>query len=241
MKRRPQIVLALSATAVAVAAGLFAACTAAPPSAQEAGSAVTDASTPAATEGYAANPKEPAATSKDAVNVSVLSDSHVATEGSWFRQTVQANRVPGARAAAFVAESGATATALESRLDQAVAAQGMVIIQAGTNDLGAGMGSAATADSVRKLLQGVKDRGATPILALIPPSATKGPEVQETNRLLSEYAAREDIGILDLTSGVAGPEGRWRDGLSDDGVHANAAGAQVMAAAAMEQLPSLIH
>jgi lysophospholipase L1-like esterase len=294
LKRRPQIVLALGATAIAVTAGLFAACTAAPPSAQKASSAVSDASAsaaaseaatveptatnapagepaetaaPAATEGteseptkapeenatgssegtgglpddYAENPKEPAAISKDAVKVSVLSDSHVASEGSWFRQTVEANRVPGARLGVFVAESGATATALESKLDQAVAAKGMVIIQAGTNDLGAGTSASATAENVRKLLQGIKDRGATPILALIPPSATKGAEVRETNRLLSEYAAGEDIGVLDLTSDVAGPDGQWRAGLSDDGVHANAAGAKIMAAAAAEQLPSLIH
>lgn len=207
----------------------------------ENGTGSTSEGTGGLPDDYAENPKEPAAISKDAVKVSVLSDSHVASEGSWFRQTVEANRVPGARLGVFVAESGATATALESKLDQAVAAKGMVIIQAGTNDLGAGTSASATAENVKKLLQGIKDRGATPILALIPPSATKGPAVKEANRLLSEFAAGEDIGILDVTSDVAGPDGQWRAGLSDDGVHANAAGAKVMAAAAAEQLPSLIH
>jgi lysophospholipase L1-like esterase len=140
----------------------------------------------------------------------------------------------------FAAHPGATAAALEGALDEAVAAKGSVIVQAGTNDLAAGAGPDAAATNVEILLAGVKERGARPILALIPPSATRGAEVKETNRLLSGYAADAGIGVLDLTSVAASPDGKWRDGLSDDGLHANAAGSTIMAAAAAEQLPRLI-
>lgn len=215
--KRPQIVLALTTTAIAVIAGLFTGCTPAPPLPIGTGSP-----------------------SQAAVTVSVLSDSHAAAVGSWFRQTVEADRVPGARLGVFAAYPGATAAALEAKLDEAVAEKGSVIVQAGTNDLAAAAGPDATATNVKKLLAGVKARGASPILALIPPSATRGAEVKETNRLLSGYAADAGIGVLDLTSVVAGPAGQWRDGLSDDGVHANAAGSRIMAAAAAEQLPRLI-
>lgn len=184
--------------------------------------------------------REPAPIAKGAVNVSVLGDSTVAAEDSWFRQTISANMISGVRPGAVTAEPGATAAALESKLDDAAAAKGLVIVQAGTNDIAAGAGPDATANNVKKLLEGIKERGAVPVLALIPPSASRGPDVRAANRLLSEYAADQGIRVLDLTSGVAGTEGQWRPGLSDDGVHPNAAGAKNMADAAKEQLPTLL-
>jgi lysophospholipase L1-like esterase len=172
--------------------------------------------------------------------VSIVSDSHAYNAGSWFRQTVEAGKVPGTTLGAFASQPGASATVLTAKLDEATKNKGVVIVQAGTNDLLAATGAQKTAENVEALVEGVQDRGAKPVLALIPPSATRGPEVVATNKLLTAYAGANKIGVLDLTTGVTNQDGKWKDGLSDDGTHANADGAKIMADAAAQQLPSLV-
>lgn len=183
----------------------------------------------------------PTATASAAsVIVSVLSDSHAFNAGSWFRTTVEAGKVPGVKIGAFASQPGASAEVLAAKLDEASAPKGVVIIQAGTNDLLSAFGSEQTALNVEALVAGVKERGAKPVLALIPPSDTRGLEVLDTNALLTEYAKTNKVGILDLTTAVAGPKGQWNEGLSDDGVHANPAGSKLMADAAAEQVRKLL-
>ncbi|WP_427174467.1 SGNH/GDSL hydrolase family protein [Arthrobacter sp. 92] len=174
------------------------------------------------------------------VVVSVLSDSHAFNAGSWFRQTVEAGTIPGVRLGAFASQPGASATVLTAKLDEAAASKGIVIVQAGTNDLLSAVGADRTAANVEDLIDGVKARGAKPVVALIPPSAKRGPEVLDTNKLLTAYATANKIGLLDVTTAVETPGGQWKDGLSDDGVHANQAGAKLMADAAAQQIPVLI-
>jgi lysophospholipase L1-like esterase len=182
----------------------------------------------------------PASSTAAAVVVSVLSDSHAFNAGSWFRKTVEAGTVPGVTLGTFASQPGAAATVLTAKLDEATASKGVVIVQAGTNDLLSAVGSVQTAANVEALIQGVKDRGAKPVLALIPPSAKRGPEVLDTNALLTTYAKANGVGILDLTTAVAAPTGQWKPGLSDDGTHANPAGSQIMADAAAQQIPALV-
>lgn len=174
------------------------------------------------------------------VVVSVLSDSHAFNAGSWFRQTVEAGTVPGVSLGAFASQPGASATVLVAKLDEATKAKGVVIVQAGTNDLLSAVGAEQTALNVEALIEGVQDRGGKPIVALIPPSAKRGPEVMATNALLTEYAAAHKLGVLDVTAAIAGPDGQWKTGLSDDGVHANGAGSKLMADAAAQQIPALV-
>jgi lysophospholipase L1-like esterase len=174
------------------------------------------------------------------VIVSILSDSHAFNAGSWFRSTVEAGTVLGVKLGAFASQPGASASVLAAKLDEATEKKGVVIVQAGTNDLLSALGSDQTAINIEALAEGVKARGAKPVLALLPPSAKRGPEVLATNKLLTAYAATHQIGLLDLTTTVATPDGQWKDGLSDDGTHANAAGAKIMAEAAAQQLPALL-
>lgn len=151
----------------------------------------------------------PAATAS-AVAVSILSDSHAFNAGSWFRATVEAGTIPGVKLGVFAFHPGASATDLTAKLDEATAAKGVVIVQAGTNDLQAAVGSHQTAANVEALVEGIKARGAKPVLALIPPSATRGAEVLDTNPMPTKYAAAGNIGLLDLTTPVAGPSGQWK-------------------------------
>ena len=172
--------------------------------------------------------------------VSVLSDSHAYNQGSWFRQTVEAGNVPGAVLGVFASQPGASAEVLANRVRQAVSLDGVVIVQAGTNDLMSAVSPEDAAKNVEALVAGVKEGGNKPVLALIPPSDTRGDLVMETNALLKQYAAANKVGLLDVTAPVIAEDGTWKPGLTTDGVHANTQGAKLMAGAAAKQLPALI-
>ena len=172
--------------------------------------------------------------------VSILSDSHAFNADSWWRQTVAAGKVPGMTMGAFESHPGAGAAALAKRLDAAAAKKGIVIIQAGTNDLLSGTSPADTAAGVEALWKGIKDRGATPVVALVPPSNTVGANVVELNNILSSDATKQRMDVIDVYAPVANPDGTWQNGMTTDGTHANKAGSDLMTAAAMKQLPSLV-
>ncbi|GAA0959951.1 SGNH/GDSL hydrolase family protein [Frigoribacterium faeni] len=180
-----------------------------------------------------------ASESPSPVTVSILGDSHAAAADGWWRQTVGAGTVDGVREGAFEAYEGATASALTEHLDAATADGGLVVVQAGTYDLEAGRTAGETATDVAALWQGVLDRGATPVAALLPPSGDRGEETDDVNRRLRDGAADRGIDVLDLTTAVQGGEGDWKSGLTDDGVLANATAAARMAQAADEQLGAL--
>jgi lysophospholipase L1-like esterase len=225
--RRILPILALSA-----ALGMTAGCASAPPP-------VSDTVQKYYDEHVKGTPTASASTAA-AVVMSVLSDSHALNAGSWFRKTVEAGAVPGVQLGVFASEPEASATVLAEKLDAATALKGVVIIQAGTYDVLSAVGAEQAAANVEALIAGAIERGAKPVLALIPPSAERGPEVVGANALLSDFARANSVGVLDLTTAVATPSGQWKSGLSDDGVYANAAGAQIMADAAALQIPALV-
>jgi hypothetical protein len=185
-------------------------------------------------------PSASAPATPPAVTVSILGDSHAVVEGSWWRQTVEAGTVDGAREGAFEAYEGLTAADLVEHLDAATADGGLVVVQAGTFDLAAGRTPGETATDVAALWQGVLDRGATPIAALLPPSGDRGVDTVDVNTRLREGAEDRGIGVLDLTTPVEGGEGDWKSGLTDDGILANPTAAARMAQAADDQLSRLV-
>jgi lysophospholipase L1-like esterase len=171
--------------------------------------------------------------------VSVLSDSHANNADSWWRQTAAAGKVPGLALGAFESQPGAMSTSLAARLDAATAKKGLVIVQAGTNDLLALKTPAQAAAGVQALWQGIKDRGATPVAALVPPSDKAPDGVVQLNDLLARAAAAQGLKVIDVYHAVANPDGTWAAGTTADGTHANKAGSDRMATAASEQLPEL--
>jgi len=186
------------------------------------------------------SPSASASSTPPAVTVSILGDSHALAAGSWWRQTVEAGAVDGASQGAFEAYEGATAADLVEHLDAATADGGLVVVQAGTFDLAAGRTAGETATDVAALWQGVLDRGATPVAALLPPSGDRGTDTVDVNTRLSEGAADRGIDVLDLTTPVEGGEGDWKSGLTDDGILANPTAAARMAQAADDQLSALV-
>jgi lysophospholipase L1-like esterase len=176
------------------------------------------------------------------IPVSVLSDSHAYFAASWWRQTVEANAVEGVSMGAFASQPGAVASTIASGLDEAAAAapNGFVLVQAGTNDLLSGSVPAQAAVDIQALWAGVLARGSTPVAVLVPPSSEVGAEVIELNRLLADAARLEGIAVLDVYTPVADVDGGWQAGMSDDGKHANLAGATLQAGAVLAQLPGIL-
>jgi lysophospholipase L1-like esterase len=181
-----------------------------------------------------------AAATSGVETVSVLGDSHSGWPGSWFRQSVGAGTVPGVQLGALASHPGWTSAALLTRVAEATRKGGTVLVQAGTNDmLLAGLSPAEAADGVERLVLSVRERGVRAVLVSVPPSASQGPQLLQLNALLHAWADLRGVGWLDVTSAVVAPDGTWREGLSDDGIHANAAGGRFMAESAIEQLPQL--
>lgn len=189
----------------------------------------------------AAQPNDaPNDTGSSLVVVSVLSDSHAYNAGSWWRQTIVAGAVPGAEMGAFQSQPGAESTSLVKRLDAAAADGGLVLVQAGTNDIIAGKTPAEALTGIEALWDGIKQRGATPVAMLEPPSDKHGGKTVALNDLIRQAAKARHMALIDVFTVVANSDGTWKDGLTKDGIHANAAGSAPMAAAAQTQLTALV-
>lgn len=171
--------------------------------------------------------------------VSALSDSHIFNADSWFRQTVEAGRVEGAEVGTFASYPGGTTSTVRQGLTR-LGGSDVVVVSAGTNDLLSARSPEETARSVEALVADAGKRVDVVLLSTVPPSDTRGAETKALNGLLTAWARRHHVAVLDVTSPVSDPDGTWRQGLSDDGIHANDRGAALMTRAAMRQLPSLI-
>lgn len=186
-----------------------------------------------------AKPTLPGTPTAAPTTVSILSDSHAFNQDSWWRQTVVANRVAGLRVGAFESQPGAMSSSLASRVEAATSKKGLVIVQAGTNDLVSGATPEDAAKGVTALWLAVKASGGVPAAALVPPSNDLGAGVMELNTILRSAAAEKKLMVIDVYTSVANPDGTWADGTTEDGIHANKKGSDLMTAAAMKQLPSL--
>ncbi len=171
--------------------------------------------------------------------IGILSDSHAYGKHSWWRQTVVAGAVPGLRLGPYESHPGAQTVGLVDRLDAAVRQADLVVVQAGTNDIRKGRSSEQAAEGVRVLWDGITARGAAPVAALVPPSDTQPALAVELNRLLRTAAKARNMPLLDVYTPVAAADGSWRAGLSNDGIHSNRKGSDLMAEAARGQLAGL--
>ena len=169
--------------------------------------------------------------------ISTLSDSHLVADGSWFQLTVAAGRLDGYTVGTLASQPGAEAETVRGLAGQTEGSD-WVVVQAGTNDLHAGDTPAQAFADVQALVRAVD--GPRVILALVPPSNLRPAAVVELNRLLIRWAEAQGIPALDVYSAVAGYDGRFLPGATDDDVHANDRGAQVQAGAALWQLRRIL-
>ncbi|WP_202565983.1 SGNH/GDSL hydrolase family protein [Agreia sp. COWG] len=184
-------------------------------------------------------------TTSPAASVLLLGDQNSAGAESWWAQSIGASKLGGVQPSAQlgvaqVSESPVTVTELQQKIDATTSLTGYVIVQAGSTDIANGVSSAAIAAQVENLWKAVTIRGATPIVALVPPSDDEPETVVAVNDALKTAAATAGYGVLDLNASVASTNGTWATGFSDDGVVANAQGSRALADAVVSQLPALV-
>ncbi|CCE76401.1 esterase [Clavibacter nebraskensis] len=195
---------------------------------------------PANAGSVAAVPTSDAVEAESRFLMSVLSDSHAYNAGSWWRQTIGTGTFPDAYLGEFESLPGAVTSSLTPMLDAVTAQGGAVVVQAGTNDLLSQRTPEQAVEGLSGLWQGIRDRGAVPVAALVPPSDEVPQLVVELNRLIRTAAAEQGLELIDVYTSVAQSDGTWADGNSDDARHANGVGSALMADAAREQLPRII-
>jgi lysophospholipase L1-like esterase len=117
----------------------------------------------------------------------------------------------------------------------------VVVILAGTNDIGGNVGPMtleATEDYLLSMIDMARGNhirvvlsSLTPVCDYIKPqTARRSPEkILALNRWIKDYAAKNDCVYLDYFSATVDDNGMFRKELTYDGLHPNAAGYEVMA------------
>jgi acyl-CoA thioesterase I len=157
---------------------------------------------------------------------------------SWYVRAVAAE--PRLESAFTAGIPGDTTTDMLARFSGDVEAWSprVVVVLGGTNDLAAGRTTEEVLDTLGKLVERVRDLGATPVLGTVPPR-TDGDYAERVADLNGAIrAAGEDDGIvvIDFFSVLTDGAGGWQPGSTADGVHPTAAAADAMAALAVETL-----
>jgi lysophospholipase L1-like esterase len=123
----------------------------------------------------------------------------------------------------------------------------MVHILAGTNDLAGNTGPNRPQDfkdNIMSMAELARAHGIRVVLASIPPAASfnwrpqlhPASQIQELNRWLRDYASRNGFDYIDYYSVLAAPDGDFKPGLSNDGVHPNREGYRLMRKQAARKL-----
>lgn len=115
----------------------------------------------------------------------------------------------------------------------------VVVIQGGLADIAGFTGPSSLAEienNLRSMAELASFHQIRPILVGAPPAADypgrTGPEpakqIVELNRRIASYCASARIPYLDYHSALVGSDGQMKEGVSDDGVHPNAKGYEVL-------------
>ncbi len=168
-----------------------------------------------------------------------LGDSITYRVGSWFRRVCGAGVLSTCRDAGI---RGDTTAGMLERLETDVLALNpqVVTIMAGTNDMNYGTSTAETMSNLDQLVTRVSDSGAQVVLCTIAPRHRTPKEALALNTAIRKYAKANRVALLDTYTVLGTANGRFKKGLTKDGVHPNAAGMAAMAAYAETRLPALI-
>jgi lysophospholipase L1-like esterase len=137
--------------------------------------------------------------------------------------------------------SGQSTSQMLLRFREDVIALGpqVVVILGGINDIAGDTGTSSpelTLDNLVSMAELARAHGIRPVLSSITPAKAipwnaamrPAPEIARANRLIRAYCERNGIAFIDYYSAMAGRDGGMRPGLSNDGVHPNAAGYAAM-------------
>ncbi|MFN7987763.1 MAG: GDSL-type esterase/lipase family protein [Thermoanaerobaculia bacterium] len=116
----------------------------------------------------------------------------------------------------------------------------VLVLLAGTNDVACNDGPTTpetTLANLAAMVELARGSGIRVVLATLPPALdfpwrpglVPAPQIVSLNARIREYARRERIVLVDYHAAMADAAGGMRAGLSEDGVHPNRAGYEVMA------------
>ncbi|GLY27484.1 hypothetical protein Kisp02_08490 [Kineosporia sp. NBRC 101731] len=168
-----------------------------------------------------------------------LGDSITYRSGSWFRRVCGSGVINTCRDSGI---RGDTTAGMLSRLQTDVLDLNpdAVTVMAGTNDMLYGFTTAQSIRNIGEIVTQIKDSGATVVLCTIAPrNATPG-EAMALNKAIRKYAKKHHVALFDIAPLLSTWNGRFKAGLTDDGVHPNARGMKLVADYAEQRLPALI-
>lgn len=157
---------------------------------------------------------------------------------SWFRDLVTGDEAVLVFAGA-VAENGRTTDWMADHVDVALATRpDLLVVLGGTNDAAIGHSPEQVAANLHRIADAADRAGTRLAVATVPPLdlADDPTTVAAVNAALRDVADERGALLLDVAAAVTGDDGRWRPGLTDDGIHPSGEGAAAMAAAAARAL-----
>ncbi|MCD5309302.1 SGNH/GDSL hydrolase family protein [Kineosporia babensis] len=168
-----------------------------------------------------------------------LGDSITYRAGSWFRRVCGAGVLHTCRDAGI---RGDTTAGMLERLDTDVLAlkPQVVTVMAGTNDMNYGTSTAETMSNLDQLVTRIADSGAQVVLCTVAPRHRTPKQALALNTAIRKYAKAHRVPLLDTYTVLGTAQGRFKKGLTKDGVHPNAAGMAAMATYAEARLPKLL-
>ena len=108
----------------------------------------------------------------------------------------------------------------------------MLVVLGGTNDVAYWMTADQTIANLQEIVYRSAEKGVLVAVSTIPPTAdeTLKPKVAALNDAIRAWAPEAEVVLIDPWSILAEPDGSWKLGYSDDGIHPNVATAALMSA-----------
>ena len=108
----------------------------------------------------------------------------------------------------------------------------MLVVLGGTNDVAYWMSTDETIANLQQIVYSSAEKGVLVAVSTIPPTAdeTLKPKVAELNDAIRAWAPDAEVVLLDPWPILAEPDGSWKAGYTDDGIHPNVATAALMSA-----------
>jgi lysophospholipase L1-like esterase len=105
----------------------------------------------------------------------------------------------------------------------------VVAILTGTNDVLHRLSLAHAVTVLDGMVRQLRADRVVPVLATVPPFNANPQGARDLNRRIKALAGRERAPLIDFYPVLVGPDGRYRPGLTVDGLHPNPAGSEAMA------------
>lgn len=117
------------------------------------------------------------------------------------------------------------------------------IVLAGTNDLSAGTSLSNITSDLAEIYARLRAAGIVPVPATLPPNGTSSyhATIGKVNTWIARHAAEHGYPMLDFFGALVDPStNKYDSSLSDDGVHPNEAGAEVLGQLAADELAPIL-